>query len=443
MCNSCHSAKCQNHTHQHTKHEAVPSESCCSTSSKSTPSCASTEIAAEDTDDPAAKGCCDSSCSSLEKSVEPVRQETSSNASHTWRVTNMDCPSCAGKLEKAISSISGVLTANVLFATEKLVVTTETSKDLTQQIMRQAEKTGFPLQELSTPKHKEQPKSLVERIKEEGVLVSLISTMAVAGIASNWYPEFASLLFTFATVLGLVPIVKKAFILSKSGSPFSIEMLMSIAAFGALYLGETVEAAMVLVLFLIGERLEGYASQRARAGIQALMALVPENIVRVGKDGKREDVAVSSLQPGDTIEISPGGRLPADAILKGDAASFDLSALTGESIPVERQPGEKLPAGAIAVDRLVLMDVVSKQGESAIDRILNLIEEAESRRAPVERFIDKFSRWYTPLMILVAALVVTIPPLMFGESWDTWYIEVSHCCLSLVLAPLLFRHQQP
>ncbi len=85
-----------------------------------------------------------------------------------------------------------------------------------------------------------------------------------------------------------------------------------------------------------------------------------------------------------------------------------------------KERGEKVPAGALSVDRVVEMEVVSKQGESAIDRILTLIEEAESRRAPFERFIDRFSRWYTPLMILVAALVVTIPPVFFAESWDTW-----------------------
>ncbi|MDD1782768.1 zinc/cadmium/mercury/lead-transporting ATPase [Enterovibrio sp. ZSDZ35] len=422
MCNSCHTTQCKNPKHQLTNHESVVNASCCSSTSAATPpsSCSTTEISSDDTDDPAAQGCCKNTCSSPDNTHEINQKTTDAAMQFSWRVTNMDCPSCAGKLEKAISGIEGVVSANVLFATEKLVVTTDPSKDLTKAIKQHAEKAGFPLQELSAPKSKEVPKTVIERIKEEGVLASLIGTMVVAGILSNWYPELASGLFTFATVLGLIPIVKKAFNLAKSGSPFSIEMLMSIAAFGALYLGETVEAAMVLVLFLIGERLEGYASQRARAGIQALMALVPDNIIRIDSSGKREDVPVSSLAPGDVIEIAPGGRLPADATLQGDVASFDLSALTGESIPVERQSGEKVPAGAIAVDRLVLMEVVSKQGESAIDRILNLIEEAESRRAPVERFIDKFSRWYTPLMILVAALVVTIPPLMFGESWDTW-----------------------
>ncbi len=194
---------------------------------------------------------------------------------------------------------------------------------------------------------------------------------------------------------------------------------MSVAALGALYLGETVEAAMVLLLFLIGERLEAFAASRARSGVQALMELVPENATKI-VNGKRVEVPVSELQPGDVIEASPGARLPADGQLIDASASFDESALTGESIPVERFKSESLMAGAVVVDKVVRLTITSKQGENAIDRILHLIEEAESRKAPIERFLDKFSCWYTPLMMLVALLVITMPPLLFAQPWETW-----------------------
>ncbi|WP_035025142.1 zinc/cadmium/mercury/lead-transporting ATPase, partial [Enterovibrio calviensis] len=440
MSHSCKSGHCQQ-AHHHEKHQQVGASSpsaggeCCTPKIASSVDTAQSCHAAtvEDSEDPERLGCCDNSHNSQTLTAKNTADNTAapfghqaSNASeshtYSWRVTNMDCPSCAGKLESAIKGLEGITTVNVRFATEKLVVSFNTAPTDAQRelVASRAKKTGFPLAELSAPSSKAETKSIAQRIKEEGILLSLIAIMALSGLLSIWRPDLSTVLFSAATVIGLIPILKKAAVLARSGSPFSIEMLMSVAALGALYLGETVEAAMVLVLFLIGERLEGYASAKARAGIQALMALVPDVVVKIGKDGTRQDVPVSSLQPGDTIEISPGGRLPADATLTAQSASFDLSALTGESIPVEKQVGEKIPAGALAVDQRVELTVVSKQGESAIDRILTLIEDAESRRAPVERFIDRFSRWYTPLMILIASLIVVIPPLLFGESWDVW-----------------------
>ncbi len=180
---------------------------------------------------------------------------------------------------------------------------------------------------------------------------------------------------------------------------------------------------MVLLLFMLGEHLEAYAAGRARAGVTALMALVPDKALRIRTTAEgevREEVGADELRPGDIIEIAPGARLPADARLLDALGAFDESALTGESIPVERRQGDKVPAGSLAADRVLRLEVVSEPGNNAIDRILHLIEEAESQRAPIERFIDRFSRWYTPAMMLIAMLVVIIPPLAFGQSWDEW-----------------------
>ena len=138
------------------------------------------------------------------------------------------------------------------------------------------------------------------------------------------------------------------------------------------------------------------------------------------RDGVRETVAQRDLRPGDVIEVAAGGRLPADGQLLSPFASFDESALTGESVPVERNAGERVAAGATSVDRLVQLTVISEPGDSAIDRILKLIEEAEERRAPIERFIDRFSRIYTPAIMVVALLVAIIPPLLFAGAWLPW-----------------------
>merc|ERR1711916_193062 len=136
--------------------------------------------------------------------------------------------------------------------------------------------------------------------------------------------------------------------------------------------------------------------------------------------GVRESVDAGELQPGDVVEVAPGSRLPADGALLTKNASFDESALTGESVPVEKSKGDQLMAGCVAADKVVQLTITSKQGENAIDRILHLIEEAESRKAPLERFLDKFSRWYTPAMMVLSLLVIITPPLLFSQPWETW-----------------------
>ncbi|QFQ78081.1 zinc/cadmium/mercury/lead-transporting ATPase [Vibrio harveyi] len=363
--------------------------------------------------------CCSSGgCSSESAEDEGPAEPLESSIRHSWLVSGMDCPSCAQKLEKAITSVEGVTNAKVLFATEKLVVDFD-NRAVAAVIEQVSQQTGFPLTSTDAPKPKAEKKGWLGIVKDNVQILSIAGAMAFAGIISDFNPTLSTLLFTLTCLLGLYPVAMKAVKLARSGTPFAIETLMSVAALGALYLGETAEAAMVLLLFLIGEKLEAYASSRARSGVQALMDLVPENTTLI-VDGERQEVPASQLQPGDIIEVAPGGRMPADGLLITQAASFDESALTGESVPVEHAEGGKIMAGAVVVDKVVQVKVTSRQGENAIDRILHLIEEAESRKAPLERFLDKFSRWYTPLMMLVSLLVIITPPLLFAQPWETW-----------------------
>ncbi|MGL4887540.1 MAG: zinc/cadmium/mercury/lead-transporting ATPase [Aeromonas veronii] len=351
------------------------------------------------------------------------------NSRHSWQVLGMDCPSCARKIETAVSRVSGVQQARVLFATEKLVV--DLAPGLSPDPVTAAVlAAGFQLKGESADKQAAGRKQASQQLLQGNLFGNLLGKywqpLSLAGlmlVAALLPSEFGQPLFTLATLWGLWPISRKAWALTKSGSPFAIETLMTVAAVGALFLGETAEAAMVLLLFMLGEHLEAYAAGRARAGVTALMALVPDKALRIRTTAEsevREEVAADELRPGDIIEIAPGARLPADARLLDALGAFDESALTGESIPVERRQGDKVPAGSLAADRVLRLEVVSEPGNNAIDRILHLIEEAESQRAPIERFIDRFSRWYTPAMMLVALLVVLVPPLAFGQSWDEW-----------------------
>lgn len=352
--------------------------------------------------------CCDSQCASTVAPADAVL-----DARYSWVVNGMDCAACARKVETAAAQVAGVKKAKVVFATEKLLV--EADEDVRTQVEKAVSAAGYTLRGEDTP----QANAADSRWKENLPLIVLIVMMAISWGLEQFNHPFGNLAFIATTLVGLYPIARQALRLIKSGSWFAIETLMSVAALGALFIGATAEAAMVLLLFLIGERLEGWAANRARQGVSALMALKPDTAVRV-RDGQRETVAQKDLQPGDVIEVAAGGRLPADGKLLTPFASFDESALTGESIPVERSAGESVPAGATSADRLVQLSVISKPGDSAIDRILRLIEEAEERRAPIERFIDRFSRIYTPAIMAVALLITLVPPLLFAASWEEW-----------------------
>lgn len=397
------------HSHSKTQH------GCCSDKPASQDSHASSVSSSSSEGDSCCSGghCHDDADEDEHPSAAPLTPPPIGSQRFSWKIRGMDCPSCAKKIETAVGGIPGVERAAVLFATEKLVV--DAGHDVSQKVQAAVEKAGFVL--LGAGGTKTQPENGFW--KEYGLLISLVVMMIVSYGIEQFSPALGRIAFIATTLVGLAPVVRQAWNLTRSGTPFAIETLMSIAAIGALFIGATEEAAMVLLLFMIGELLESYAASRARKGVTALMALVPEDAVVV-ENGQRRTVAVSSLMPGQIIEVAPGARMPADAELLADGISFDESALTGESVPVERQSGEKVAAGSLVVDRVCQLRVVSEPGNNAIDRILQLIEEADERRAPIERFLDRFSRYYTPAIMLFSLLVILVPPLLFAQPWDTW-----------------------
>ncbi|MEQ5572254.1 zinc/cadmium/mercury/lead-transporting ATPase [Providencia huaxiensis] len=356
------------------------------------------------------------SCGLSANIINDVEPTQAAGQRFSWVIRGMDCPSCANKIETAVGQISEVKQAKVLFATEKLVVDANT--DISAAVRSTVEAAGYELLEVTgnSAAAIAPPQSLLSEAKPVIILAIL---MAISWGIESFSPKIGNIAFILTTLFGLYPIARKSLRLIRTGSPFAIETLMTVAAVGAIFIQATEEAAMVILLFMLGEMLESYSAGRARRGVSALMALVPEDAVLI-KDGQKTTIPVAQLRPGDIIEIAPGGRLPTDAVLVSGFASFDESALTGESVPVERNAGEKVAAGCLSVDRAVQMKVVSEQGQNAIDRILQLIEEAEERRAPIERFIDRFSRIYTPIIMLISALVIIIPPIFFDASWETW-----------------------
>ncbi|VYU06068.1 Zn(II)/Cd(II)/Pb(II) translocating P-type ATPase ZntA [Metakosakonia massiliensis] len=356
---------------------------------------------------PASACGCNNACD-----VETPPVETATGERFVWLVAGMDCAACARKVENAVRNVDGVKQVQVAFATEKLTVIAQT--DIRQQVENAVQQAGYALKTENAPQQ-----AAASPLRENLMLIALLAMMGISWLLEQFNHPFGQAAFIITTLVGLWPIALQALRLIRSGSWFAIETLMSVAAIGALIIGATAEAAMVLLLFMVGERLEGWAASRARKGVSALIALKPDTATRLD-NGERRTVAVQALRPGDVIEVPAGGRLPADGRLLSPFASFDESALTGESLPVEHAQGDSIPAGATSVDRLVTLTVVSQPGDSAIDRILRLIEEAEERRAPIERFIDRFSRIYTPAIMLVALLAAILPPLLLNADWLAW-----------------------
>jgi Cd2+/Zn2+-exporting ATPase len=220
-------------------------------------------------------------------------------------------------------------------------------------------------------------------------------------------------------LVGLVPIARRAFAAALAGTPFSIEMLMTIAAVGAVIIHAGEEAATVVFLFLVGELLEGVAARKARESIQSLTSLVPKSAL-LEEDGQMREVPAESLAVGSVILIRPGDRISADGIVLTGESAIDEAPVTGESTPVRKGVDDVVFAGTVNGDAALRIRVTAAAADNTIARVIRLVEEAQESKAPTERFIDRFSRYYTPGVVVVAALVAILPPLMLGSPWSEW-----------------------
>ncbi|MGV8838857.1 MAG: heavy metal translocating P-type ATPase [Bauldia sp.] len=233
------------------------------------------------------------------------------------------------------------------------------------------------------------------------------------------FPEIESWAFVVAMLVGLFPIARRAIMAALAGMPFTIETLMTIAAVGAVFIGAGEEAATVVFLFLVGELLEGVAAGRARSSIQALTKLVPAT-AHLEVDGATKEVPAETLTVGATIVVRPGDRMPADGVILSGSSEIDESAVTGESIGVRKSTDDPVFAGTINGDGVIRVNVTAAAADNTIAKVVRLVEEAQESKAPTERFIDSFSRWYTPGVLVAGFLVAVIPPLLFAGVWNEW-----------------------
>lgn len=213
---------------------------------------------------------------------------------------------------------------------------------------------------------------------------------------------------------------------------------MTVAAVGAFAIGHGEEGAAVIFLFSIAEMLEERASERARRSIQALMKLAPE-VTTVIRNGKSTTVHVHKVDVNEVVLVRPGDKIPLDGVVIKGASSVDQAPITGESIPVPKQVGDSVYAGTINQDGFLEVRVTKKSDETLLSKIVKLVEEAQKKKSPAEKFIDRFSKYYTPSIIVLAAIVATTPTLIFKLPFDEWIYRalvllVVSCPCALVIS---------
>lgn len=346
------------------------------------------------------------------------RTDPTSPPNVSMRVEGMDCASCVGKIEVALARMPDVSDIRVNFTTEMLELNlVPGSGTKVADIERTIKSLGFGVsntRELSSssdvavdvapaPAMRNQRWWQTRKGKH---VIGLGLLMGSAYLIAQFIPLYAEWIFALAVVAGVLPFARKAFALATSGSPFSIETLMSVAAIGALVIGEAEEAAAVVFLFAVGELLESVAAGRARAGIKALASLVPKTAILLDPSGAQRSVPATSLRVNDLVLVRPGDRVPADGQIVQGTSSLDESPITGESVPRAKAKGESIYAGSINVDGVLKVRVEKAAADNTISRIIQLVEQAQSAKAPTARFIENFSRYYTPAVMLIAALIV-------------------------------------
>ncbi|MCL7971361.1 MAG: cadmium-translocating P-type ATPase [marine benthic group bacterium] len=251
------------------------------------------------------------------------------------------------------------------------------------------------------------------------------------------WPGGEDLLFVAAALVGALNFIPRA-LGALRGRVLDMHVLMLLAVIGATAIGEYMEAAAIAFLFSVAELLEGFAAERAEASVRSLMELSPE-VARVRRDGREVTVRAADVAAGDLVVVRPGERVPIDGQVVDGHSAVNEAPITGEAMPVEKSPGEHVFAGSILHEGYLVVRSERDAGDTTLARMIRLIEEAERRRSPSERFVEKFARYYTPAVTVGAFLVVLVPVFFFGQPFPTWLLRgltllVIACPCALVIS---------
>lgn len=381
----------------------------------------------------------------LEPDVEVIEERDKPLVSKiNLRLKGLDCADCAMKIENQVKKIDGINNVRVDFATEKLTMDINSHQEgiIISDVIKLINRLEPDVEVIEEGKKvdikEEETTSRKEVIK---MIVSLV-LLFIPKILKLEGPVAIGIYLVAYIIVGYDVIIK-AIKNVTAGQALDEYFLMSIATIGAFFVGEYVEGIMVMLLYKLGEYFQGLAVNRSRSSISALMDIRPD-YANLERNGETIVVDPEEISIGDIIVIRPGEKIPLDGVVIEGESSLDTSNITGESVPRKVRVGEEIISGSVNNEGLLRVKVEKAFGESTISKVLDLVENASSRKAPTEDFITKFARYYTPVVVGVAAIIGLIVPLVFGYPMKEWlyraftFLVISCPCALVISVPLGF-----
>ena len=361
------------------------------------------------------------------------------------QLTGIDCAACATKIEKNVNKMANVKSCSVNFTTQKLnyeLTGQEAVTEFEQQLatLLPTIEPDVGIQQSPTP----EPSPAKHAINYDliRILVSSLG-LAISYLVPLSAPAKTTLLLAAFVVIGY-DIVWTAIKNILHGEWFDEHFLMSIATIGAFGIGQYAEAVGVMLFYQVGEYFQSLAVNHSRRSIANLVAIKPTIANRLAADGTTEVVAPEAIQVGEHIVVKPGEKVPLDGVITTGDSYVDTSAITGESVPRAFHPGDELLSGTINQSGLLTLEVTKPYADSTIAKILDLVENASSQKAPTENFITRFAKVYTPIVVGIAATMAIVPPLLFGAPFGDWlyraliFLVISCPCALVISIPLGF-----
>lgn len=337
-----------------------------------------------------------------------------------FRLEGLDCADCAAHLEKRIKVIPGVSEVKVNYGAAKMQVKYEGPPEKIIQAVRSMGYTALPYDAPSTG----------ERFsfwRSNRYVRSTISSAAFLLTAALMQFLGAPVLPT--KVVYFIGIIAGAYLPARMGltvlwNTYELDMniLMTLAAVGAVAIGQYQEGAVVVFLFALGNTLQAYTMDKTRNSIRSLMQLSPDEAL-VRRNGNELSIPTRDIKIDDIVIVRPGERIPMDGRVQSGSSAVDQSAITGESIPVDKNQGDHVFAGTLNTFGALEVRVDRLASDTTLHRIIHMVEEAQAQKAPSQQFVDRFSHYYTPGVITAAILVATIPTLVLGQSFHKWFYE--------------------